>query len=178
MTEVRSPSRGGTEHSSVFGVEQVGVRLHWKQPKRGVWRWELWNERECVAVLERHGLLTRTWTVAGPSGAWEMERTWRGPHRFRRPGAAAAIEYEPEWRGGRLRLPDATRLVWKRLRRGEWAIANEEGHPFMTLRARRGFLRLEGSVEFDVSARRLADIEPLLLLTWILMTQERRSHAH
>lgn len=179
MNEFRNRSAVGTSaRTNLFAVEQVGVQMHWKQPQRGVWRWELWTARECVATIERHGFLTRTWTIAGPSGAWEVERNWRGPHRFRRPGAAATIEYEPKWRGGRLRLPDATRLVWKRLRRREWVIANEEGHPFVTLRSRRGFLRLEGSVDFDVSARRLTDLEPLLLFTWILMTRERRSHAH
>jgi len=166
------------ERSSVFGVEQVGVRLHWKQPKRGVWRWELWSARECVASIGRRGLLSRGWTINGPSGAWELKRDWRGRRWFGRPGEEPAIDFEPQWwRGGRFRLRDATRLTWKRLRRGQWAIANEDGHPFVILRAQRGLLRIEGSVDFDVSARRLADPEPLLLLGWILILEARR-RAH
>ena len=62
--------------------------------------------------------------------------------------------------------------------RKSWAITNEEERPFVTFHAVRHPLRIEGSIVFDDSARRLADLEPLILLGCILVLDARRSHAH
>lgn len=162
-------------------VDWLRSTLAWKQPALGRPRWELWSGREQIATLDRRGFVVTHWTIAGPSGAWELRRDWRGRRWICRPGASEpAAGYEPSWRGGRIRLADATRLVWKRvsLWRREWMIANEEDFPFLLFKVHLHALRTEGTVEFDESARRLADPEPLVLLGWILILEaQRRSRS-
>jgi hypothetical protein len=179
------PAPGGWRRSAaeqVIPVDWLHAALAWKQPAFGRASWELWTERERLATADRHGFLVTRWEIVGPAGAWELRRDWRGRRWIGRPGdSEPAAAYEPGWRGGRIRLRDSTRLVWKRvsLWRREWVIANEEAFPFMRFKAHLRALRVEGSVEFDESARRLADPEPLVLLGWILILDaRRRRHAH
>ena len=154
--------------------------LKWIQP-RAKGYWELLSGDRRIATLVRQGLLRHRWLITGPSSSWTFERDWRGRRWLKRPGEReAAVQYEPAWRGGRLRLCDATRLLWKRLsmRRTHWAVTNEDERPLVVFHAVRGPFRVEGSIEFDASARRLNELEPLLLLGWILVLDARRSHAH
>lgn len=155
--------------------------LVWEQPKLMTSEWILRAGTESLATLRRDHWYGMAMTATTPRGTWRLGSNWIGRIAVRHGDAELpAVIYQPGWIGrGTILRTGAVPLLWRRA--GFFSriheVRTDESFPVLRVRPVWDVLRHTGSVEFETAAKRLPDIEPLVLLAWALQLASRRQHA-
>lgn len=172
-----APGRGAD------GAERAGpdwrrAELVWRQ--RGPWHdptWTLTADGVPAATYRRLGFLRRRGVAETPGAEWHV--TVRGffpVMEIARAGdaAPAAVHRSGFLRPGRIEVAGGptlrvSRRPWSR----QWTLANAEGFPLLHVQQTWRWIAIEGAVRLEDAGRRLAPLEPIVLLVWAAVIADR-----
>ena len=156
--------------------------LEWRQPRRLARVWELMADGEPAAMMTWRGPWKRGFVARVASREWIVSEPFLAPMSIApAEGEAFVVRTRPGWFGAAtLERAAGESLRWRRenwLRR-TFVTANAEGFPLLRTIGRREFLRFGAAVELEEAARRLPDLEALVLIGWALVLASARNHHH
>lgn len=174
---VRTP---GPVHSSGEAA-WVTRALEWRQPHARRSEWQLFAGGERIGALRIQGVFREESEAEGPSGLWCF-RGGGGHTEISLAGTTLpAARYEQRWFSGRVEsLGSGLRWQWSRhgFVRPWFLLATESDTPCVLVRPSSGLTRFGAVVTIEPAGRRIAEIEPLVLLLWqVVLVDHRRAHA-
>lgn len=154
-------------------------RVEWLQPARMARRWELHVDGERVIDYHAKGPFSAGRAESSIGSVWKVTSSIWHRHSVTREDASAPAVQSGRlgFRNIQIRREAGEPLIWRihGFFTPEYWIENDEKFPFVRFERRRSFLKHEAVVHLEDAGRELPDLEPLLLLGWVMsLTASRR----